>query len=319
MSGILPPDCCKLAKNPKKDDDVTIFQQTSSSIFFDVVLFLLSSLVAGPSFMLIPSLVLELWQFSFIRNWPEIRKSEIPLSSFFPIFRDWGKLRIQNLARMSLIECYWMLQNARVTAFTVFKLSRENQLGGKITPPTTQIRLMNLSKAYNCLPHDLLISKLASYGFGSTALALIGSTFNWYLEILKGIPQGSILRPILFNLIISDLTFFIKETEVCNFVDNAAIYSCSLNYEETHWKLSNDIGIVLNWIQVNGMVTNPGKLQIMFLGSLINNSNITFIVENKHVKSTNEVNLLGITIDCKLSFIKHINNRVRLRGWWFVI
>ena len=102
----------------------------SSSIFFDVVLFLLSSLVTGQSFMSISSLVLELWQFPFIRDWPEIRKSEIPPSEFCPISGDWGELWIPNLARMSLIECYWMLQNARVTAFTVSELLREYQKAG---------------------------------------------------------------------------------------------------------------------------------------------------------------------------------------------
>ena len=108
---------------------------TSSSIFFDVVLFLLSSLVTGPSFMSISSLVLELWQFSFIRDWPEIRKSEIPPSEICPISGDWGEPRITNLARMFLMKCYWMLQNARVTAFTVSELLRENQQGLPPPPP----------------------------------------------------------------------------------------------------------------------------------------------------------------------------------------
>ena len=109
---------------------------TSSSIFFDVVLFLLSSLVTGPSFMSISSLVLELWQFSFIRDWPEIRKLEIPPSDFCPIFGDWGELGISNVVRMSLIKCDWMPQNARVTALTVSELLRENKQGGKINPPS---------------------------------------------------------------------------------------------------------------------------------------------------------------------------------------
>ena len=110
------------------------FDMTSTSkfldVFLDVFLFLLSSLVAGPSFMSISLLVLELWQFSFIRDWPEILKSEIPLSEFFSKSGDWGELWIPNLAQLSLIECYWMLQNSRVIAFTVFELLRENQLGG---------------------------------------------------------------------------------------------------------------------------------------------------------------------------------------------
>ena len=108
---------------------------TSMSNFFDVVLFLLSSLVTGPSFMSRSSLVMELWQFCFIRDWPETWKSEIPPSEFCPISGDWGKLWIPNLAWMSLIECYRMLQNSRVTIFTIFELLREIQLGGgcKIT------------------------------------------------------------------------------------------------------------------------------------------------------------------------------------------
>ena len=110
VSGIRPPNCFILTKNLKNDKDVTIFWHGVNVTFFDVVLFLLSSLVTGPSFMSISSLVLELWQFSFIRDWPEIRKSEITPSEFCPISGDWDKLWIPNLARMSLIECYRMLQ-----------------------------------------------------------------------------------------------------------------------------------------------------------------------------------------------------------------
>ena len=115
---------------------------TSTSNFFDVVLFLLSILVTGPNFMSISSLVLELWQFSFIRDWPEIRKSEIPQSEFFPISGDWGELWIPNSARMSLIERYWMLQYFTVTAFTVFELLRENQLGVKLPPSPPRLGII---------------------------------------------------------------------------------------------------------------------------------------------------------------------------------
>ena len=104
--------------------------------------------------------------------------------------------------------------------------------------------------------------------------------------------------------------FFIKETEICNFAYDTAICSYSLNYEAIKWhpKLSNGTHIVINWFQNNSMVANLGKFQIMFLGSLINNNDITFIVENKHIKSNNEVKLLGITINDKLTLTKHISN-----------
>ena len=75
---------------------------------------------------------------SIIRDWPEIRKLEITLSEFFPISEDWSKLGTPNLARIFLMKSYRTLQIARVIAFTVSKLLRENQQGvGKIIPAHT--------------------------------------------------------------------------------------------------------------------------------------------------------------------------------------
>ena len=83
---------------------------------------LLSILVTDPSFMSISLLVLELWQFLFMRDWPRIRKSEITTSVLCPIFEDWGELRISNVAGMCIMKSYLMLPRARFTAFTVSKL-----------------------------------------------------------------------------------------------------------------------------------------------------------------------------------------------------
>ena len=141
MQTLCPESGLRIAPNWPKIRKMTMTSQfsdmTSTSNFFDVVLFLLSSLVTGPSFMSISSLVLELWQFPFIRDWPEIRKWEIPPSEFCLISGDWGELGIPNWPRTSLIKCYWMLQNARVTDFTISELLRENQYRGKIIPTLT--------------------------------------------------------------------------------------------------------------------------------------------------------------------------------------
>ena len=116
-------------KNLKNDNDVTIFWHDVKFNFFwrcfvSVVKFSYWSkfyvnIITGSGII------------SFIRI---DQKSEIPPSEFCPISGDWGELWIPNLARMSLIECYWMLQDCRVTAITVFELLRENWGGGKIIP-----------------------------------------------------------------------------------------------------------------------------------------------------------------------------------------
>ena len=97
-----PESSSRMAINRKINNDVKFADITSLSNFFDVVLFLLSILVTGPSIMSILSLFLESQQFSCL----EIRKLEIPPSKFCPIYGDWSELGIPNLAQMPLIKSY---------------------------------------------------------------------------------------------------------------------------------------------------------------------------------------------------------------------
>ena len=97
---------------------------------------------------------------------------------------------------------------------------------------------MDLSKAYDCLLHDLLIAKLEAYGLdvGSLNFLLdylslrkhrtkVGSSYSKWSEICRGIPQGSILDPLLFNIFINDIFFLVEKSEICNFADDNTIYS----------------------------------------------------------------------------------------------
>ena len=109
----------------------------SSSYFCEVILFPLSSLVTSPSFMSMSSLVLQLWQLTFMRDWPEIRKSEIPPSEFCPISGDWGELGIPNFPWISLMKYYWILQNTKVTDFFWVIQGKPTGMGGEDYLPLT--------------------------------------------------------------------------------------------------------------------------------------------------------------------------------------
>ena len=98
--------CSKLAINWKNDNNVTICRNGVIVNFFNIALFLMSSLVTGLSFMSISSLILKFSKFNFIRDWPEIRKSERPSTEFCPISREWEELGIPNLLVISLMKCY---------------------------------------------------------------------------------------------------------------------------------------------------------------------------------------------------------------------
>ena len=118
------------------------FEIKSSSNFFDVVEFLLSSLVTGPSFM-------SQFHYWFVVYKGLARNRKLPLSEFYPISEDWGELEIPNLAWVLRMKCSWMLQNVTVTVFIVSEVLRENQLGGAISP--THIKANFANEALNKL------------------------------------------------------------------------------------------------------------------------------------------------------------------------
>ena len=132
----------------------------SSSNFLNV--FLLSNLVTSTSFMSISLLVLELWQFSFLKDWSEIWKSQVSWSEFCQILEGWDNLGIRNLAWTSLTKCYWMLQNSRITALTVSELLRESHQREVKLPPT-QIRVKISFSIFNQVL--LFIFRKHSIGF----------------------------------------------------------------------------------------------------------------------------------------------------------
>ena len=98
---------------------------------------------------------------------------------------------------------------------------------------------MDLSKAYDCLPHDLLVETFEAYGIDKTGLNLIrnylsnckhrakiDSSYSGWYDKVRGSPQGSTFGLVLFNLFIDDLFLYIVRTNISNFADDNTKYSC---------------------------------------------------------------------------------------------
>ena len=181
--------------------------------------------------------------------------------------------------------------------------------------------LMDLSKAFDCLPHDLLLLKLREYGLSTSAINLVqsylsnrsqcvklGSVTSTYESIFKGVPQGSILGPVLFNIFINDIFIFVKNSTIYNYADDNTLSDANENPDLVRKHLIEDSNILIDWFKFNRMQANPEKFQAIAIGQRSAKELDSFTLNNVNIPCENEVKLLGVTIDFKLNFNSHISN-----------
>ena len=178
------------------------------------------------------------------------------------------------------------------------------------------ILLTDLSKAFDCLVHELLIAKLHAYVFDEHSLKLIYSylsdrfqrvrinaSFSSWKDILYGVPQGSILGPPLFNIYSNDLFLFLI-LDIANYADDNSPFSCGKSIPSVISQLESDAETLLKWIRNNGLKANPDKFHLLLSDA---NSEHSIMVDDIEIKNSKCNKLLGIEIDNKLTFDHHVS------------
>ena len=136
--------------------------------------------------------------------------------------------------------------------------------------------LKDLSKAFDCILHDLLIAKLAAYGFDYQSLRImesflsnrqqrtkINNAFSRYSEIIYGVPQGPILGPLLFNIYICDIFFDIIECGIASYADDNTQYNFDFSLDNVISNLEKSTNSLLNWFRENHMNANADKFHLL--------------------------------------------------------
>ena len=169
--------------------------------------------------------------------------------------------------------------------------------------------LTDLSKAFDCIMHDLLIAKLQAYGFDNDSLNFIcnylvdreqrvkiNSSFSTWSKIEYGVPQGSILGPLLFNINTLDMFFEQKDVNFAAYADDNTPYFCDKNLEVLLSKLQICALKLFEWFSNNYMKMNPNKCHL-----ILSSNN-----ENKKIEINGEVfNNINLAINLEFILIEN--------------
>jgi hypothetical protein len=184
---------------------------------------------------------------------------------------------------------------------------------------------LDLRKAFDLVDHDILLEKLSMYHFSDNALALmksylsnrrqcikIGSRQSSFQYIKTGVPQGSILGPILFLIYINDIPSFVKNSTIDLYADDSTLHVSDYNIHNIQLNLQNDLDRIATWCSFNNMSIHPNKTKCMLLSKArCSTDKLRLNINGILLEQTKEFNLLGVTIDEHLTWQSHINSVCR--------
>ena len=177
------------------------------------------------------------------------------------------------------------------------------------------VLLTGLSKEFDCLSHELIIAKLNAHGFSLPAIKLIhdylsnrqqrsniNHDFSSWKEVVFGVPEGSLLGPMLFNIFLNGLFLVMKETEFTSYADDKTLYDAGNTIEVVTDSIQESFERLFKWFSDNQMQGNSGKCHLI----LSANEPPKIQIGESLIESTNCEKLLGVKIDSKHSFDKQI-------------
>ena len=176
---------------------------------------------------------------------------------------------------------------------------------------------IDLSKAFDSICHNLLLAKLKAYGVHDSAIKLIQSYLSGHFQQVKcngkvsdwlplrcGVPQGSLLGPLFFNIFVNDVNYSAGSSSLRLYADDTTQYIAHRNHCTLETTLNQDIERLTLWCTANYLQVNSTKTQTMALGKSQYTQNL-FIGE-KSIEIEPTLKILGVTLNRNLSFKPHV-------------
>ena len=185
----------------------------------------------------------------------------------------------------------------------------------------TDVILLDFAKAFDKVNHSSLVKKLNHYGIRNNTLlwltdflsnrsqqVMIDGALSDPAPVLSGVPQGTVLGPLLFLIYINDLPQYVSPgTCVRLFADDSALYRKITNYND-HLILQKDLEGLERWEEDWSMQFHPEKCQLLRITKKRNPSSFNYSIHSVDILPTSDAKYLGVTICDNLSWNTHINN-----------
>ena len=165
--------------------------------------------------------------------------------------------------------------------------------------------LLNLSKAFDCIPHDLLMTKLNACGFDKLLSLIysylknrkhvrINNVYSTFLELISGVPQGSVLRALLSNIFLNDLYMLITKASLHNYADDNTLSEYLSDLNSLIDILIKESQTSINWFKANDMIVNPKRISSN--EKTKTPEDFTICINDVDIKSKNSVKLFSAGI-----------------------
>ena len=183
---------------------------------------------------------------------------------------------------------------------------------------------LDLKGAFDSVSHQILIYKLSMYGLSDNELnwfrdyftdrqqcVKISGVTSDYRPVSRGVPQGSLLGPLLFSLFINDLCElpFNINTKIALYADDTAIFYKSRSISVAEKILQKELQTVSLWLKKNELSLNVKKTKAMVIGTIgrVKNSRLNLTMDGEHIEQVHEFKYLGVIIDQHLTWKVHID------------